>query len=162
VVHFLSILSIQLSSICYSAMDLKLTLENPQKTTMCRNRNADRCLKLEESAFRVHRGMLHSSPVLERLLMKGARTMLHLDYLKADQKHFTPIGLNMVIEWMYGTRIEFSTEHLTDALAAAFALEMYDMVEAVEQAVLKYQSISHSTRSRFTNDALCWFADIDF
>ncbi|VDP10243.1 unnamed protein product [Heligmosomoides polygyrus] len=65
--------------------------------------------------------------------------MMNLDHLKADQKHFTPCGLNMIIDWMYGTQIEFSTEYLTDALAAAFALEVYEMVEAIEQAVLKYQ-----------------------
>lgn len=71
--------------------------------------------------------------------MQDPRTMMNLDHLKADQKHFTPCGLNMIIDWMYGTQIEFSTEYLTDALAAAFALEVYEMVEAIEQAVLKYQ-----------------------
>uniref|UniRef100_A0A0K0D4I8 BTB domain-containing protein n=1 Tax=Angiostrongylus cantonensis TaxID=6313 RepID=A0A0K0D4I8_ANGCA len=62
--------------------------------------------------------------------------MLHLDHLKAVQRNFTPCGLNIVIEWMYGTRIEFSIDKLTEALAAAFALEIYDMVDATEQAVL--------------------------
>uniref|UniRef100_A0A7I4YP70 BTB domain-containing protein n=1 Tax=Haemonchus contortus TaxID=6289 RepID=A0A7I4YP70_HAECO len=128
-IHRLSILT----------MDLRLILENPEKTTMRRNRNADRCLKLEDSSFRIHQELLHSSPVLERLLMKGARTMLHLDHLKMDQKCFTPLGLNLVIDWIYGIRIEFSTEHITDALAASFALEMYDMVEAIEEEILKYQ-----------------------
>ncbi|KAJ1357082.1 hypothetical protein KIN20_015124 [Parelaphostrongylus tenuis] len=36
--------------------------------------------------------------------------MLHLDHLKVLQKNFTPCGLNIVIEWMYGSRIEFSTD----------------------------------------------------
>ncbi|KAJ1357085.1 hypothetical protein KIN20_015127 [Parelaphostrongylus tenuis] len=64
--------------------------------------------------------------------------MLHLDHLKVLQKNFTPCGLNIVIEWMYGSRIEFSTDKLTDALGAAFALEMSDVVDAIEQAVLTY------------------------
>ncbi|VDL80450.1 unnamed protein product [Nippostrongylus brasiliensis] len=65
--------------------------------------------------------------------------MLNLDHLKSDQKHFTAVGLNMAVDWMYGTPIEFSTNHLTDALAASFVLEMYDMVCAIEEAVLNVQ-----------------------
>ncbi|VDM55419.1 unnamed protein product [Angiostrongylus costaricensis] len=70
--------------------------------------------------------------------------MLHLDPLKAVQRNFTPCGLNIVIEWMYGTRIELSIDKLTDALAAAFALEIYDMVDAIEQAVLTCSKWLHS------------------
>ncbi|KJH43072.1 hypothetical protein DICVIV_10940 [Dictyocaulus viviparus] len=62
--------------------------------------------------------------------------MLHLDHLEALQTNFTSCGLNIAIEWIYGKKTEISFDELTDALAAAFALEMYDMVECIEKAVL--------------------------
>ncbi|WKY08585.1 hypothetical protein Q1695_007818 [Nippostrongylus brasiliensis] len=120
-------------------MEIRLEVENPHRSPLRRNLNADRSLKLDESVFRVHRELMRLSPVLERLLQRESRTMLNLDHLKSDQKHFTAVGLNMAVDWMYGTPIEFSTNHLTDALAASFVLEMYDMVCAIEEAVLNVQ-----------------------
>ncbi|KAJ1361593.1 hypothetical protein KIN20_020883 [Parelaphostrongylus tenuis] len=69
---------------------------------------------------------------------KCTATMLHLDHLKSIHKDFTSCGLNIVIEWMYGKEVKFSSDKLTEALAAAFALELYGMVDAIEQAVWTY------------------------
>ncbi|KAL6737124.1 hypothetical protein Aduo_010795 [Ancylostoma duodenale] len=119
-----------------SIADVKLVVENPEKTRHHRNRYANRSLKLEDTTYRVHKELLGKSTVLEQLMKETDRTVLKLNHLKIDQENFTPCGLNMALDWMYGNRIEFTPEELPDALAAAFALQMYDMVHAVEEAVL--------------------------
>ncbi|EYC11475.1 hypothetical protein Y032_0050g1932 [Ancylostoma ceylanicum] len=119
-----------------SIADVKLVVENPEKTRHHRNRYANKSLKLEDTTYRVHKELLGKSKVLEQLMKETDRTLMKLNHLKIDQENFTPCGLNMALDWMYGNRFEFTPEELPDALAAAFALQMYDMVHAVEEAVL--------------------------
>ncbi|CAJ0604000.1 unnamed protein product, partial [Cylicocyclus nassatus] len=91
-----------------SVQDIILAIENTQKTPYRRNRNTDRSLKLDDTVYRMHRKLLEKSPVLAMLANEYDRTLLKLDHLRAEQENFTPCGLNMALDWIYGKRIEFT------------------------------------------------------
>ncbi|CAJ0962306.1 unnamed protein product, partial [Mesorhabditis belari] len=55
-----------------------------------------------------------------------------LDILTCQQPHFTPVGLQLAIDFMHSRAIRVQFHKLTDAMAAAHARGISDMMHALE------------------------------
>ncbi|CAJ0962609.1 unnamed protein product, partial [Mesorhabditis belari] len=77
----------------------------------------------------------HHSQLLRDVIRENGHTPL--DILTCSQPHFTPIGLQLAIDFMHSRAIRVEFHKLTDAMAAAHALGISDMVHALELKILQ-------------------------
>uniref|UniRef100_A0A0R3RRN6 BTB domain-containing protein n=1 Tax=Elaeophora elaphi TaxID=1147741 RepID=A0A0R3RRN6_9BILA len=107
-----------------------ILISNPKliKVTM---RSSKRILKLGDTEFTIYDPqMVATSNFLKRMLIGGNRKMIVLDDLKQKQPCFDATGLSIAISFAKGYA-EVPLKQIISAIAAANALEMWDMRRAI-------------------------------
>uniref|UniRef100_A0A1I7XJD8 BTB domain-containing protein n=1 Tax=Heterorhabditis bacteriophora TaxID=37862 RepID=A0A1I7XJD8_HETBA len=66
----------------------------------------------------------------------SGRMVVSIDQLTIKQPCFTPCGLSHALNWMYSVKVTIPYIEITDALAAAHALALSSMVNAVEEKLI--------------------------
>ncbi|EJD73890.1 hypothetical protein LOAG_18722 [Loa loa] len=107
-----------------------IIIKNP-KVIQVTEQNDKRILKLDETEFVINdKQMIATSNFLKRMLIDERKKVIVLDGLKKKQPCFDTIGLEIAISFAIGYA-EIPLNQIISALAAANALEMWDMRQAI-------------------------------
>uniref|UniRef100_A0A915Q570 FRIGIDA-like protein n=1 Tax=Setaria digitata TaxID=48799 RepID=A0A915Q570_9BILA len=113
-----------------------ITISNPKQIEVAMQ-GSKRILQLDDIKFEINeQQMIAASNFLKRMLIgedvAEKKEIIVLDVLKGKQPCFDVIGLAIAIEFANGTA-KVPLERITNALAAANALEMWHMCKAISQ-----------------------------
>ncbi|GMR48767.1 hypothetical protein PMAYCL1PPCAC_18962 [Pristionchus mayeri] len=119
-------------------MSLSIHLDSPRRVPVRKALKTDRVLKFGRDTIRVHSLILDQSKPLSQLAKgQGARMTYNIDELKREHGLLSTNGLRHAIDFMYGQPLDVKLDELYDLFAAAHALALPDLLDALRTELIR-------------------------